>query len=62
MQSQSMDFVNPRFDTVVLDDDALTSLILEMELDKINVLPELQFENFDLTDCSILTINREREN
>lgn len=63
-QSQSVDFLNPtdsRFDTVILDDDALTSLILEMEVDKINVLPELQFANVDLTDCSVLTTNRDQQ-
>ncbi|KAJ7390530.1 hypothetical protein OS493_024565 [Desmophyllum pertusum] len=61
---QSMDFFNssaPKFDSVILDDDALTSLILEMELDKMNVLPELQVVNADLTDCSVLTSNRPQQ-
>lgn len=59
-----MDFFNssaPKFDSVILDDDALTSLILEMELDKMNVLPELQVVNADLTDCSVLTSNRPQQ-
>lgn len=61
---QSMDFFNssdPRFDSVILDDDALTSLILEMELDKMNALPELRVVNADLTDCSVLTSNRPQQ-
>ena len=64
LQVQSMDLfdlADSRFsNSVILDDDALTSLILEMELDKINVLPELKVVNFDLTECSVLnTTNRE---
>lgn len=51
----------PRFDSVILDDDALTSLILEMELDKMNVLPELQVVNADLTDCDVLSTSRQQE-
>lgn len=59
-EAQSMDFFSSnesRFDSVILDDDALTSLILEMELDKMNVLPELQVVNADLTDCSVVSTN-----
>ena len=63
LQAQSMDLLNladSGLNSVILDDDALTSLILEMELDKINVLPELQVVNFDLTECNVLnTTNRE---
>lgn len=58
---QKMDVLDSgslKFDSVILDDDALTSLIIEMELDKINVLPELQLVNADLTDCNVLTTNR----
>lgn len=40
-------------DLVIPDDDALTSLILEMELEQLNALPELQVVNADLTDCTI---------
>jgi len=61
---QSMNFFNssdPRFDLVILDDDALTSLILEMELDKMNPLPELQVVNADLTDCNVLTSNKPQQ-
>lgn len=61
---QSMDFFNssdPRFDSVIVDDDALTSLILEMELEKMNALPELRVVNADLTDCSVLTSNRPKQ-
>ena len=56
-----LDLADSRFsNSVILDDDALTSLILEMELDKINVLPELQVVNLDLTECNVLnTSNRE---
>lgn len=53
---QDIDFLSLNssgFDSVILDDDALTSLILEMELDQMNALPELQVVNADLTDCSI---------
>lgn len=53
-----LDSSSLKFDSVILDDDALTSLIIEMELDKINVLPELQLVNADLTDCNVLTTNR----
>ena len=59
-EMHSMDFFSSnesRFDSVILDDDALTSLILEMELDKMNVLPELQVVNADLSDCSIVSTN-----
>lgn len=53
-----LDSSSLKFDSVILDDDALTSLIIEMELDKINVLPELQLVNADLTDCNVLITNR----
>ena len=61
---QSMDlFISNdlRFDSVILDDDALTSLLLDMELDKMNALPELQVVNADLTDCSVLTSSRPKQ-
>lgn len=63
-EAQTMDYFKssaPRFDSVILDDDALTSLILEMELDKMNVLPELQVVNADLTDCDVLSTSRQQE-
>ena len=47
-------------DSVCLDDDALTSLIVDMELESMNTLPELKVVNSDLTDCCILTTTRER--
>ena len=53
-----LDSSSLKFDSVILDDDALTSLIIEMELDKMNVLPELQLVNADLADCNVLTTNR----
>lgn len=62
--SQSMNFFSssdPRFDSVILDDDALTSLILEMELDKMNALPELQVVNADLTDCIITSTKQPQQ-
>ena len=61
--TQRMGFLDSsasRFDSVILDDDALTSLILDMELDKVSVLPELQVVNADLTDCNVLTRNRQQ--
>lgn len=61
VEVQSMDLLNStesRLDSVILDDDSLTSLILEMELDRMNVLPELRVVNADLTDCSVVSTNR----
>lgn len=50
---QDKDFNSSECDVAILDDDALTSLILEMELEQLNALPELQVVNADLTDCTI---------